>query len=90
VFFGYFCLGCSRLKLSINPEYINLEDHDNIKFQLQIQITPEAYQFLTYSPSLEVSAIGRSVIEAESMFNVAVLLLFEQLIEKGSLDQVLH
>ncbi len=74
----------------MSAEYINLQDKNNIHFNVQIHLSTETEHFIAYSPSLEVSAIGNSEDEAENMLKESISILFEELIERGSLDVVLN
>jgi len=44
---------------------------------------------VAYSPALDLSTCGHDLEEAKKMFSEAVEIFFEELTEKGTLDEVL-
>lgn len=44
---------------------------------------------MAYSPVLDLSTCGHDLEEAKKMFSEAVGIFFEELVRKGTLDQVL-
>lgn len=60
-------------------------------FQLNLPITflREGATFIAYTPALDLSTSGRSFEEARRRFVEAALIFFEEIINKGTLDDVL-
>lgn len=56
---------------------------------LPVSFLKEGKQIVAYSPALDLSTCGRDLKEAKEMFIEAVEIFFEELIEKGTLDEVL-
>lgn len=57
---------------------------------LPVQIIKEEDVFIAYTPSLELCTQGDTYEEAEKMFGEAVYIFFEELLEKGTIKQVLE
>lgn len=58
-------------------------------FSLPVSIFKEDSQFITLTPSLDISTCGESIQEAENNFTELVRLFFEEIDRKGTTDQVL-
>jgi len=65
-----------------------MRKHD-IQFSLPVSILKEDKAFVAYSPALDISTVGDSFEEAKDRFDQAVKLFFEEIIEAGTIDQVL-
>ena len=59
-------------------------------YNLPVTILKEGDYFVAYSPALDLSSAGKSEPEAKRMFSEAVSVLFEELLEMGTLDKVLN
>ena len=60
-----------------------------IKFSLPVSILKEGKTFVAYTPALDLSTSGDSLKGARKNFNEAVNLFFEELVELGTLEEVL-
>lgn len=60
-----------------------------INFGLPVSILREGDSFIAYSPALDLSTVGSSFEEAKTRFEEAVQLFFEEISEKGTLEDVL-
>lgn len=65
-----------------------MRKHD-IQFSLPVSILKEGKAFIAYTPALDISTVGNTFEEARNRFNEAVKLFFEEIIEAGTIDQVL-
>ena len=61
----------------------------NIKFKIPVSFLKEGKQFIAYSPVLDLSTSGKTFGEARSRFIEIVNIFFEEIIEKGTLNEVL-
>lgn len=61
----------------------------NLEFSLPVSVLKEGKIFVAYSPALDLSTSGRTFEEAKAHFEEAVNLFFEEIIEKGTLEDVL-
>ncbi len=61
----------------------------NISYSLPVTIFREGDSFVAYTPALDLSSTGKTEKEAKRMFVEAVETLFEELIEMGTLENVL-
>jgi len=62
-----------------------------IKFitQLPVSIFKEGKYFVAYTPVLDLSTSGRTYEEARERFHEVVNIFFEELVNKGTLEEVL-
>src|SRR3989344_2478892 len=60
-----------------------------VQLKLPVQITKQGKRFVAWTPVLDLSTSGRTVIEAKKRFAEAVRLFIEELIEAGTVDEVL-
>lgn len=60
-----------------------------IKFSIPFSIFREGKQFVAHTPSLDLSTSGKSFEEAEKRFREVVLIFFDEIIKRGTLDEVL-
>ena len=58
-------------------------------FSLPVQIIKQKNRYIAYTPVLDLSTSGRSVVEAKKRFAEIVDLFFEEIIEAGTLHSVL-
>lgn len=56
---------------------------------LPVSILKEGEVFVAYSPALDLSTYGKSFDEVQKRFNEVVEIFFEELIEKGTVNDVL-
>ncbi|MEK7651489.1 MAG: hypothetical protein AAB377_03105 [Patescibacteria group bacterium] len=57
--------------------------------QLPISIFKEGKYFVAYAPALDLSTSGKSYDEAKSRFREIVGIFFEEIMKKGTLEEVL-
>lgn len=60
-----------------------------LKFKIPVSIIKEGKSFVAYSPALDLSSSAGTFEKAGERFGEAACLLFEELIKKGTLEQVL-
>lgn len=60
-----------------------------IQFRLPVSIFKEGRHFIAHSPALDLSTSGRSYDEVKRRFNELVEIFFQELIKKGTLEEVL-
>jgi len=61
-----------------------------LEFNLPVSILREGKKFVAYTPALDLSTSGKSYEEAKKRFKEAVSIFFEELIKKGTLEEVLR
>jgi len=61
----------------------------NIQFSLPVSILREGDSFVAYTPALDLSTDGASFEEAQKNFFEAVNIFFAELIEMGTIEEVL-
>lgn len=61
----------------------------NIKFDLPVVFLKEKDTFVAYSPVLDLSTCGKSFEEAQKRFSEISILFFQEIIKKGTVDDVL-
>ena len=60
------------------------------KFSLPFSILKERKYYIAYSPALDLSTSGKTFEEAKRRFEEVVEIFFEEVLEKGTLDNVLR
>lgn len=60
-----------------------------VKLQLSVQITKQGKRFIAWASSFDLSTSGRTVKEAQHRFEEASQLFVDELIEAGTLEEVL-
>lgn len=60
-----------------------------IQLQLSVQITKQGKRFVAWAPAFDLSTSGRTAKEAQRRFEEASQLFVDELIEAGTLDEVL-
>lgn len=60
-----------------------------LQFSLPLSILKEGKYFIAYSPALDLSTSGKTFEQAKERFNEVIKIFFEELLEKGTVDQVL-
>lgn len=58
-------------------------------YSLPVSILKEGSVFVAYSPALDLSTYGKSFEEVQKRFNEIVGIFFEELVEKGTIADVL-
>lgn len=61
----------------------------HIQFSLPVSILKEDDSFVAYTPALDLSTAGKTFEEAQQNFSEAVKIFFEELMDMGTLDEVL-
>ncbi len=61
----------------------------NFQFALPVSIIKEGNSFIAFSPALDLSTVGDTFEEAQKRFEEAVELFFEEITEKGTVEEVL-
>ncbi len=60
-----------------------------IEVNLPVQFIKEGKEYIAYCPALDISTSGSSIAEAKEMFFELVHLFFEEILKKGTLEEVL-
>ena len=60
-----------------------------INYNLPVSILKEGDAFVAFSPVIDLSSVGDTFEEAQTRFTEAVNLFFEELMEKGTFEEVL-
>ena len=60
-----------------------------LEINLPVSILRENKKFIAYTPALDLSTSGDTYEEAKKRFGEIVQLFFEEIIKKGTLEQVL-
>ena len=60
-----------------------------MNMKLPVAIIKQGKSFVAYSPVLDLSTVGKTEAKAKKMFAEAVSIFFEELIERGTLSEVL-
>jgi len=60
-----------------------------IQTNLQVSILKERSRYIAYAPALDFSTSGASYEEAKKRFDEGVQLFFEEIIKRGTLEEVL-
>lgn len=67
-----------------------METHSiKINFSLPVSFLKEGKYFVAYTPALDISTSGKTFEEAKKRFGEVVVIFFEELLQKGTLDKVL-
>lgn len=59
------------------------------KIKLQVNFIKQGKKFVAYSPALDLSTSGKNLSEAQKRFQEIVEIFFQELIEYGTLEEVL-
>lgn len=62
---------------------------NDLNYTLPVSIFKEGNAFVAYTPALDLSTMGETFEEAQNNFKEAVQIFFEEVIEKGTLEEVL-
>jgi len=60
------------------------------EFNLPVSFLREGDKYIAYTPALDLSTCGQSYQEAKKRFGEIVNIFFEELINKGTLEEVLN
>lgn len=60
-----------------------------LNFSLPVDIIKEGDSFIAYSPALDLSTVGDTFEEAQKRFREAVQIFFEEITQKGTINEVL-
>lgn len=60
-----------------------------VNFSLPVTILKEGKQYIAYTPALDLSTSGNTYKQAKKRFEEIVDIFFEEIIEKGTLEEVL-
>ncbi len=63
--------------------------HKSIVYNLPVSFLGESEQFVAYTPALDLSTFGATLEEAKNNFTEAVGIFFDEIIEMGTLEDVL-
>lgn len=61
-----------------------------LEFKLPVSFLREGKKYVAYTPALDLSTSGRTYKEAKRRFSEIVNIFFEELIKKGTLEEVLR
>ncbi len=63
-----------------------------VKMEVKVPVITfrEGKTFVAYTPSLDLSTSGKDIEQLKERFGEAVEILFEELLEKGTLEEVLY
>ena len=61
----------------------------HLEVNLPVSILKEGKRFIAYTPALDLSTSGKSYKEVRARFNEIVEIFFEEIISKGTVDEVL-
>lgn len=62
----------------------------SIGASLPLLFLKEGKSFIAYSPALDLSASGTTIAKAKKSFEQIITLFFEELVERGTLEEVLR
>ena len=60
-----------------------------LHFKLPVSFIKEGDKFIAYTPALDLSTAGDSFEQARTRFEKVVDIFFEEVVKKGTLDEVL-
>ena len=60
------------------------------EFKLPVSIFKEGKRFIAYTPALDLSTSGKDYDEVKHRFEEIVHIFFEELIKKGTLNEILE
>ncbi len=61
----------------------------SVNFNLPVVILKEGEVFVAYTPALDISTVGETFEEAQKRFEELVAIFFEELLEAGTMKEVL-
>ena len=60
-----------------------------MSMNLPVAVIKQGKSFVAYSPVLDLSTVGKTEAMAKKMFVEAVIIFFEELLEMGTLNEIL-
>lgn len=69
---------------------VKKSQHFTIEAELKVTIKREDDCFIAYCPDLELSSYGDTIEEAQKHFSEVLQIFFEDIIERGTVEQVLE
>lgn len=63
--------------------------NSKFSYNLPVVITKQNKSFVAYTPALDISTSGKSLKEAKTRFGELVNIFFEEIIEAGTISEVL-
>ncbi len=61
-----------------------------LNFSLSVSVMREDDRFVAYSPAIDLSTSGKTHQEAKKRFQEAASVFFEEVVERGTMEQVLQ
>ena len=61
-----------------------------LNLQLPVSVFKEGKHFIAYTPVLDLSTSGKNYEEVKKRFKESVSIFFEELVKKGTMDEVLE
>jgi len=61
----------------------------SLEVNIPVIVLRENSSFIAYSPALELSTAGKTLLQAKKRFSEAVDIFFEELVKNGTLDEAL-
>jgi len=61
----------------------------HLEFKISVSVIKEGKKYIAHTPALDLSTSGKSYEEAKKRFEEIVNIFFEELIKKGTLEDVL-
>lgn len=61
-----------------------------LKVKLPVSVFKEGRHFITYTTALDLSTSGKTYAEVKRRFDEAVKIFFEEIIEKGTFEEILQ
>ncbi len=62
----------------------------SLEFKIPVSIIREEKKYIAYTPALDLSTSGNSYEEVKKRFREAIDIFFEEIVEKGTLKEVLQ
>ena len=62
----------------------------HVKANVQVLFMKEEKSFIAYSPAIDLSSCGRTMVEAKKNFEEALDIFFRECISRGTLNEVLE
>ena len=80
----------STYDLVITSHFVSLIlMHKNVNFSLPVMITKQNKRFVAYTPALDIATSGKTEKEVKKRFSEIVKLFLEEIIEAGTVSDVL-
>jgi len=62
----------------------------NLQVKLPVSVIKEGDAYIAYTPALDLSTFGKTYESAKERFEESVAIFFEELVKKGTLEEVLY